>query len=201
MMTPEKQWEIIHWTILSVIFAAIWGALCGATIVPSFIPLVNPFAKINVWVRVICTTINLAITVVISLVMTVAIPEAIRIGNPAIMRATDEGIGYWIYLAIHFVIYLAVSFPVHKAIGKVYNDHERRGFNFGTIALYIILTIATGILTGVGAVVGFNSYLLAGLIASALPLAGMLIYPPLKLRSLKAQYRRLESEYPNLIEP
>ena len=56
-----------------------------------------------------------------------------------------------------------------------------------------------GIITGIGAVIGFNSYLLTGLTASALPLAGMLIYPPLKLRRLKAQYRRQESQ--NLIEP
>lgn len=79
------------------------------------------------------------------------------------------------------------------------NNFYNKVLNDRTIAIYVILSIATGILTGVGSVIGFNSYLLTGLIASALPLTGMLIYTQFKLRQLKAQYRRQESQ--NLIEP
>lgn len=49
------------------------------------------------------------------------------------------------------------------------------------------------------AVIDFPPYLLKGLGVSALPLAGMLISPQLKLRQLKAQQRRQESQH--LIEP
>lgn len=90
-----------------------------------------------------------------------------------------------------------------KIIGftnNILNDNfYKRGFNNNAVALYLLLTTATGILTGVSAVIGFNPYLLTGLGVSALPLSVMLIYPPLKLQRLKAQYRRQESQ--NLIKP
>lgn len=89
-------------------------------------------------------------------------------------------------------VVLAISWPIGIVIRAI-------PWNGGRAVDLSVLTAATGILTGIGAVIGFNSYLLAGLTAAALPLAGMLIYPPLKLVRLKAQHRRQESQ--NLIEP
>jgi hypothetical protein len=56
-----------------------------------------------------------------------------------------------------------------------------------------------GISTGIGAVIGFNPYLLSASTLSAVSLGGLCIYPPLKLQQLKAQYRKQESQ--KLIEP
>lgn len=111
---------------------------------------------------------------------TFEIIDSIKI--PAILLAISLGFG----------VVLAISWAIGRAISEIPWDGGR------AIALSV-LTAATGILTGIGAVIGFNSYLLAGLTAAALPLAGMLIYPPLKLVRLKAQHRRQESQ--NLIEP
>ena len=95
-------------------------------------------------------------------------------------------------ISLGFGVVLAISWAIERAIRAI-------PWNGGRAIALSVLTAATGILTGIGAVIGFNSYLLAGLTAAALPLAGMLIYPPLKLVRLKAQHRRQESQ--NLIEP
>ncbi|GEA27865.1 serine/threonine-protein kinase D [Microcystis aeruginosa NIES-4325] len=95
-------------------------------------------------------------------------------------------------ISLGFGVVLAISWAIGRAIRAI-------PWNGGRAIALSVLTAATGILTGIGAVIGFNSYLLAGLTAAALPLAGMLIYPPLKLVRLKAQHRRQESQ--NLIEP
>jgi len=108
------------------------------------------------------------------------VPE--RFGRTPILLAISLGFG----------VVLAISWAIGRAIGANFR-------NGGRAITLSVLTAATGILTGIGAVIGFNSYLLAGLTAAALPLAGMLIYPPLKLVRLKAQHRRQESQ--NLIEP
>lgn len=111
---------------------------------------------------------------------TFEIIDSIKI--PAILLAISLGFG----------VVLAISWAIGRAIRAI-------PWNGGRAIALSVLTAATGILTGIGAVIGFNSYLLAGLTAAALPLAGMLIYPPLKLVRLKAQHRRQESQ--NLIEP
>ncbi len=111
---------------------------------------------------------------------TFEIIDSIKI--PAILLAISLGFG----------VVLAISWAIGRAIRAI-------PWNGGLAVALSVLTAATGILTGIGAVIGFNSYLLAGLTAAALPLAGMLIYPPLKLVRLKAQHRRQESQ--NLIEP
>lgn len=77
-----------------------------------------------------------------------------------------------------------------------------RFININTISdfyFYVLLTTAVGILTGIGAVIGFNLSILGCLAVTGIPLVVGLIRPPLKLRKLKAQYRQQES--PNLIEP
>jgi serine/threonine protein kinase len=64
---------------------------------------------------------------------------------------------------------------------------------------YILLTSCVGISTGLGFVSGFNTYLLTASVVSAVSLTGLSIYPPLRLTSLKSQYRQQESQ--KLIEP
>ncbi len=68
-----------------------------------------------------------------------------------------------------------------------------------TVAAYILVSAFFGISTGLGAVIGFNPYLLSASVLSTVSLGGLFIYPPLRLQQLKAQYRRQESQ--NLIEP
>ena len=65
--------------------------------------------------------------------------------------------------------------------------------------LYILLSGGLGISIGIGIIIGFSPYIILALAATGLPLAGMLIYPPLRQRRLKAQYYRHEAQ--NLIEP
>ena len=76
---------------------------------------------------------------------------------------------------------------------------QEKGFSQRRAICYIIFTFLTGILTGAVLVMGFSPYLTIGLIASSLPLIAMLLYSPYRLRQLKAQYRRQESD--NLIKP
>lgn len=64
---------------------------------------------------------------------------------------------------------------------------------------YFSRTVLTSVLTGIGTFAGFDLALSTALLASGLPLAKMLIYPPIKKQLLLAQYRRQESK--NLIEP
>ena len=70
--------------------------------------------------------------------------------------------------------------------------------NIKITALYAFFTFITGVLIGMGAKIGFNTYLLISLSIVVLALSLMLIYPLFKLQKLKAQYRRQESQ--NLIE-
>jgi hypothetical protein len=50
-----------------------------------------------------------------------------------------------------------------------------RGFDFWMATLYILLTAAVGIFTGVASVIGFTSSLIFALSASALPLVSLLV--------------------------
>jgi hypothetical protein len=67
------------------------------------------------------------------------------------------------------------------------------------ISLYIWVCTILGISTGIGAFIGFNTYLFTASILSAVSLTGLSIYPPLRLKYLKSQYRQQESQ--KLIEP
>ena len=113
------------------------------------------------------------------------------------------GIVFWsiIGLVVGFILSINL-FGLTKAF-NVINDimleqFINQGFKQKRAMIYITLTLMTGILTGVGLIAGFHQYLIMGLTASTLPLIGMLLYPPLKLRQLKLQYRRQESN--NLID-
>lgn len=108
-------------------------------------------------------------------------------------------IGGVILGAIIWAIVAAIIWSIHWGIHKLQIDFYNRGFKKRAIALYVILMIITGSLIGLGTAIGFNFYLLAGFIASSVPLAAISIYPALKLAQLKAQYRRQESQ--NLIDP
>lgn len=101
----------------------------------------------------------------------------------------ESSIRLMIGLGISLMLTLMIGRPialrmVEKLSPKVErildNQFYSKGYQSTTIIGYLLLTTATSILTGIGAVVGFSPSLLAGLTVSALPLAGMLIYPPIK---------------------
>jgi hypothetical protein len=100
-------------------------------------------------------------------------------------------IGFFVGAVIGIITW---TYIVNKAEGLIYRRFSQRGFKKKTTALYLSLTMITAYLTGAGVVFGFNPYLFSVLGATALPLAGMLIYPSLKLKKLTAEYRRQESQ-------
>ena len=109
----------------------------------------------------------------------------------------------WSIIGLAFGFILLVNlYGLFKAFNVVNQimlaQFKEKGFTPKIAIIYIILTLITGIFTGSGLVVGFSSYLTIGFAVSSLPLIGILLYPPLRLKHLKAQYRRQESE--NLIE-
>lgn len=67
------------------------------------------------------------------------------------------------------------------------------------ISLYVWVCAILGISTGIGVFIGFKTYLLTASVLSAVLLTGLSIYPPLRLKYLKSQYRQQESQ--KLIEP
>lgn len=136
----------------------------------------------------------LGVLVAIGWMIVVVIGGVIRWASAGVIDTFEiiDSIKIPLAISLGFGVVLAISWAIERAIRAI-------PWNGGRAIALSVLTAATGILTGIGAVIGFNSYLLAGLTAAALPLAGMLIYPPLKLVRLKAQHRRQESQ--NLIEP
>lgn len=136
----------------------------------------------------------LGVLVAIGWMIVVVIGVVIRWASTGVIDTFEiiDSIKIPLAISLGFGVVLAISWAIGRAIRAI-------PWNGGRAIALSVLTAATGILTGIGAVIGFNSYLLAGLTAAALPLAGMLIYPPLKLVRLKAQHRRQESQ--NLIEP
>lgn len=136
----------------------------------------------------------LGVLVAIGWMIVVVIGVVIRWASTGVIDTFEiiDSIKIPLAISLGFGVVLAISWAIERAIRAI-------PWNGGRAIALSVLTAATGILTGIGAVIGFNSYLLAGLTAAALPLAGMLIYPPLKLVRLKAQHRRQESQ--NLIEP
>ncbi|MCC2695995.1 serine/threonine protein kinase, partial [Nodularia sp. LEGE 04288] len=63
----------------------------------------------------------------------------------------------------------------------------------------LLLTAGLGISFGIGCIIGLlNPYILLALSGTGLPLATMLLYPPLQRRKLIAKYRKSEER---LIKP
>ncbi|MDB9372029.1 hypothetical protein [Nodularia sphaerocarpa] len=63
----------------------------------------------------------------------------------------------------------------------------------------LLVTAGLGIRCGIGFMVGLqNPYILLALSGTGLPLASMLLYPPLQRRKLIAKYRKSEE---HLIKP
>lgn len=89
----------------------------------------------------------------------------------------------------------AVENSINKILTRNFYD---RGFKDREIKFYVLTTTAVGILTGLGIAFGFSPLVLTGLGVAGIPLGVGLIMPPLKLRKLKAEYRRQESQ--NLID-
>ncbi|MDB9350338.1 serine/threonine protein kinase [Nodularia spumigena] len=76
---------------------------------------------------------------------------------------------------------------------------EKSCHNKSTAMMLMLLTAGLGIGLGIGYSVGFlNPYILLAISATGLPLATILVYPPLKRRRLIAQYRQSEER---LIKP
>ena len=110
----------------------------------------------------------------------------------------------WSIIGFVFAFILLINLYGFTKAFKVTNSlildiFQEKGFSQRRAIFYIIFTFLTGILTGICLVMGFSLYLTIGLTASSLPLIAMLLYSPLRLSQLKAQYRRQESK--NLIEP
>ena len=102
------------------------------------------------------------------------------------------GILGWIFE----MTFLKIEKIMNKIITKYFYS---KGFSQKTFVSYILFSTLTSILIGISATTELHPYLITGLIASAVPLTGILLYPPLRLRQLKAKYRRQESK--KLIEP
>ena len=179
---------LIYGLVLALIMG--WGAQLW---------LVTEAFYIAIW-----ATIGVAIGAVVTGVITGETIEEISsetIGGiiaGTIGAVIGGGEGWGLIIAFLGALVGAEKKAFYKPIKGVFqksieNQFYRRGYNNRTIALYLLLTAATGILTGVGAVIGFSPYLLAGRGASAIPLTGMLAYPPIKRRQLFAQQRRRES--------
>ena len=114
------------------------------------------------------------------------------------------GVILWSIIGLAFAFILLINLYGFTKAFKVTNSlildiFQEKGFSQRRAIFYIIFTFLTGILTGICLVMGFSIYLSIGLAASSLPLIAMLLYSPLRLSQLKAQYRRQESK--NLIEP
>ena len=106
----------------------------------------------------------------------------------------------WSIIGLAFGFILLVNlYGLVKAFNVVSRmilaQFKDKGFNPKIAIIYIILTLITGISTGISLVFGLTTYLTISLTVSSLPLIAMLLYSPLRLRQLKIQYRRQESEH------
>ena len=110
------------------------------------------------------------------------------------------GVILWSIIGLAFAFILLINLYGFTKAFKVTNSFildtfKKKGFSKRRSIGYIILTFLTGILTGICLVMGFSIYLSIGLAASSLPLIAMLLYSPLRLSQLKAQYHSQESEH------
>jgi serine/threonine protein kinase len=105
--------------------------------------------------------------------------------------------GYVMYITVLFLIFIgAYSVSTVKYLGA---EIKKKGFNQKASVALLILTIGLGTSLGVGLKLGaLNLPVLAAVLGTSLPLAGMLFYPPLQRRQLIAKYRKSEQ---NLIKP
>ena len=105
--------------------------------------------------------------------------------------------GYVMYITVLFLIFIgAYSVSTVKYLGA---EIKKKGFNQKASVALLILTIGLGTSLGFGLKLGaLNLPVLAAVLGTSWPLAGMLFYPPLQRRQLIAKYRKSEQ---NLIKP
>jgi serine/threonine protein kinase len=88
---------------------------------------------------------------------------------------------------------------VAYAAGIVSKNFVKRGFNKGFAILVLLLTAGLGITVGIGLKVGLlHQLVISAMALTGVPLASMLIYPPLNSRRLIGKYRDSEQ---HLIKP
>ncbi len=169
----EADFRAILGIVLGAISGAILGAISGANSMDKFQTILGAF--LGTIFGAICGGIIVIIT--------------------AIVMAMGKMIVEAIAVEIYETIYKSIYKYTEKILTKNFYD---RGFKNTAITFYILTTTVTSILIGVGAAFGFSPLVLTGLGVSSIPLAWRLIMPPLKLRKLKVEYRRQESQ--NLID-
>lgn len=95
-------------------------------------------------------------------------------------------------VAIFAAMMVGMNFP------KTFSKFQELGFNSCVAQLYILLISGFGTSIGIGMIFGLSPYLILSLVATGLPLAVMLLYPPLKRDILIVKYWSRE---PHLIKP
>ncbi|MDB9497851.1 serine/threonine protein kinase, partial [Nodularia spumigena CS-336/02] len=116
----------------------------------------------------------------------------------AVGEAVGMAVGVAVGMAVGWAVYWAVFGAVIAAViaaRDVIDTVENK-----SIAIPLLLfTAGLGISGGIGCIVGLlNPYILLALSGTGLPLATMLLYPPLQRRRLIAKYRKSEER---LIKP
>ncbi|MDB9334247.1 serine/threonine protein kinase [Nodularia spumigena] len=130
-----------------------------------------------------------AVSVAVCVAVGVAVPVDVAVGAP-VGVAVGMAVGWAVYWAV-FGAVIAAVIAARDVIDTVENK---------SIAIPLLLfTAGLGISGGIGCIVGLlNPYILLALSGTGLPLATMLLYPPLQRRRLIAKYRKSEER---LIKP
>jgi len=102
-------------------------------------------------------------------------------------------IGSFLMVCINGILNTSSSIKVAENWRR--RNHTKAWF----VGMYIWVCTILGVSAGLSFVSGFNTYLLTASVLSAVSLTGLSIYPPLRLKQLKSQYRQQESQ--KLIEP
>ncbi len=105
--------------------------------------------------------------------------------------------GYLMYNTVLFLIFMGAY--IVSRLKDVVAEIKKKGFSQKATVTLLILTIGLGSSLGVWLKLGaLNLPALAAVLGTGLPLAGMLLYPPLQRRQLIAKYRQSEQR---LIKP
>jgi serine/threonine protein kinase len=105
---------------------------------------------------------------------------------------------FYVVCLIFYALAWVGAYLVYTA-KKIQAEIKNKGFSKVASIAILILTIGLGSSLGVGMKLGAsNLFALAAVLGTGLPLAGMMLYPPLQRRRLIAQYRKSEQ---HLIKP
>ncbi|MBD0345730.1 MAG: serine/threonine protein kinase, partial [Coleofasciculus sp. Co-bin14] len=99
---------------------------------------------------------------------------------------------FYVFLMVMFSLIFVGAFIVYE-INKIVDKIEKKGFSKAYIVALLILTIGFGSSLGVWhKLEALNLPTLVAVLGTGLPLAGMLLYPPIEQRRLAAKYRKSE---------